>query len=307
MATAASESPATASSAPVPFWLDALGTEVRFRDVGGVRTRTLEAGSGSPIVVLHGIEASAENHIRNLSALAGCGRVIAPDLLGHGLTDKPDSGYDVADYGAHVLALMDLLEIERADVVGQSLGGWIGCWLALNAPERVGKLVLNTMAGLPIEDEEGWASFEGLVERSDAAMKTLDPETIRRRLEWIVADPATVTDELVSLRRRFWAHDGWQRVAPRVIRLLTRERYEPQQIGPAELERIDAPTLLVWTEANPVHGLAAAEAAVAHLPRGQLVVVDAAAHWPQFEQPAIFNTFVSTFLSLDAGGSTADA
>lgn len=305
MATEVSELPAT--SAPSPFWLEALGTEVRFHDVDGVRTRCLETGSGAPVVVLHGIEASAENHIRNLSALAAGRRVIAPDLLGHGLTAKPDSGYDVADYGAHVLALMDALGIERADVVGQSLGGWIACWLALNAPERVGKLVLNTMAGLPIEDEDGWASFAGLVGRSDEAMRTLDPAMIRRRLEWIVADPVTVTDELVSLRRRFWSQDGWQRIAGRVIRLLTLERYEPQQIGRAELERIDAPTLLVWTGANPVHGLDAAEAAVARLPRGELVVVDDAAHWPQFEQPESFNSFVDTFLSTDAGGAAAEA
>jgi pimeloyl-ACP methyl ester carboxylesterase len=297
MATAASDPSATTSPAPAPFWLEALGTDVRFHDAGGVRTRCLEIGSGAPVVVLHGVEASAENHIRNLSALAEGRRVIAPDLLGHGLTDKPDAGYDVADYGAHVLALMDARGIVRADIVGQSLGGWIACWLALNAPDRVGKLVLNTMVGLPIEDESGWASFAGLVERSDEAMRTLDPETIRRRLEWIVADPATVTDELVFLRRRFWSDDGWQRIAGRVIRLLTRERYERQQIGPADLERIAAPTLLVWTRANPVHGLDAAEAAVARLPRGELVVVDDAAHWPQFEQPQRFNAFVRRFLS----------
>lgn len=305
MTTAATDPPAAAVAAPEPFWLEGLGLEVRFRDAGGVRTRCLEAGSGPPVLVLHGIEASAENHIRNLAALARGRRVIAPDLLGHGLTDKPDAGYDVADYTRHVLALMDGLGIERADVVGQSLGGWIGCRLALEAPERVGRLVLNTMAGLPIEDEEGWRAFAGLVERSDDAMRTLDPDRIRRRMEWIVADPETVTDELVALRRRFWAQESWQRIAGRVVRLLTRERYEPQQIGPAELARIAAPTLLVWTEANPVHGVAAAEAALARLPHGELAVVEDAAHWPQFEQPAAFNRLVGRFLSLDAGGAAA--
>lgn len=287
------------------FWLEAFGTEIHFHDAGGVRTRCLELGSGPPLVVLHGIEASAENHIRNLAALAAGHRVIAPDLLGHGLTDKPDSGYDIADYGAHVLALMDGLGIEQADVVGQSLGGWIGCWLALNAPERVGKLVLNTMVGLPVDDETGWDSFEGLVGRSDEAMRTLDPEGIRRRLEWIVTDAATVTDELAELRRTLWAQPGWQRIAGRVIRLLTRERYEPQQILVADLERIECPTLLVWTAANPVHGLDSAERALAHLQRGELVVIDDAAHWPQFEQPARFNSAVRAFLSVNAGGATA--
>jgi 2-hydroxy-6-oxonona-2,4-dienedioate hydrolase len=299
MATAAS------STAPAPFWLEAFGTEIHFHDAGGVRTRCLETGGGAPLVVLHGVEASAENHIRNLAALGEIRRVVAPDLLGHGLTDKPDSAYDVADYGAHVLALMDELGIERADVMGQSLGGWIGCWLALNAPERVGKLVLNTMVGLPVDDA-GWESFAGLIGRSDEAMRTLDPDGIRARLEWIVADPASVTEELVQLRRSLWAQGGWQRIAGRVIRVLTRERYEPQQLNAADLERIECPTLLVWTAANPVHGIDAAERALAHLPHGELVVVDDAAHWPQFEQPESFNSFVQAFLSGDAGGQTAE-
>src|SRR5919106_3478867 len=103
------------------FWLEALRVEVRYRDAGGVRTRCLEAGGGRPLLVLHGIEASAENHIRNLTALGEIRRVIAPDLLGHGLTDEPDRAYDVDDYVRHVLALLDTLGIDRTDVMGQSL------------------------------------------------------------------------------------------------------------------------------------------------------------------------------------------
>jgi 2-hydroxy-6-oxonona-2,4-dienedioate hydrolase len=120
---------------------------------------------------------------------------------------------------------------------------------------------------------------------------------IRRRLEWIVADPGCITDELVELRRRIWSQPGWQRIAKRVIGLLTPARYEPQQIGPDELAAIEAPALLVWTAANPVHGLDAATQAVAELPRGELVVIDGAAHWPQFERPDAFDSAVTTFLS----------
>jgi 2-hydroxy-6-oxonona-2,4-dienedioate hydrolase len=279
------------------FWLDGLGIEVRYRDAGGVRTRCLETGHGAPLVILHGIEASAENHLRNLNALGRVRRVVAPDLLGHGLTGKPDCPYDIEDYVGHVLELLDALEIDRADILGQSLGGWIACRLALDAPERVGRIVLNTMAGLPIPDDDGRRAFEELVDRSGKAMRTLDPAVIRRRLEWIVADPSCITDEVVELRRRIWSQPGWQRVAANVIGLLTPARYEPQQIGPHELRAIEAPTLLVWTERNPVHGLDAATQAVAELPRGELVVIDGAAHWPQFERPEAFDSAVVSFLS----------
>jgi pimeloyl-ACP methyl ester carboxylesterase len=279
------------------FWLEGLGIEVRYRDAGGVRTRCLETGSGPPLLILHGIEASAENHLRNLAALGSVRRVIALDLLGHGLTDKPDRPYEVDDYVGHVLGLMDSLELERTDILGQSLGGWIACRLALDEPERVGLLVLNTMAGLPIPDEEGRRSFADLVSRSREAMRSLDPAGIRRRLEWIVAEPSCITDEVVELRRRIWSQPGWQRIAARVIGLLTPPRYDPQQIGPDELAAIDSRTLLVWTAANAVHGLDAASQAVAALPRGELVVIDGAAHWPQFERPEAFDSAVVSFLS----------
>jgi 2-hydroxy-6-oxonona-2,4-dienedioate hydrolase len=279
------------------FWLDGFGIEVRYRDAGGVRTRCLETGSGPPLLILHGIEASAENHLRNMPALGSVRRVIAPDLLGHGLTDKPDCPYEVDDYVRHALALLDEFGLERADVLGQSLGGWIACRLALDAPERVGRLVLNTMAGLPIPDDEGRRAFEELVARSGQAMRSLDPAVVRRRLEWIVADPACITDELVELRRRIWSQPDWQRVAARVIGLLTPARYEPQQIGPEELRAIEPPTHLVWTERNPVHGLDAATQALAELPRGELAVIDGAAHWPQFERPEAFDAAVVSFLS----------
>jgi 2-hydroxy-6-oxonona-2,4-dienedioate hydrolase len=285
------------------LWLDGFGIEIRYRDAGGVRTRCLETGNGAPLLILHGIEASAENHLGNLEALGRVRRVIAPDLLGHGLTEKPDCPYDIEDYVGHVLELLDELEIDRADVLGQSLGGWIACRLALNAPERVGRIVLNTMAGLPIPDDEGRRAFEELVARSGEAMRTLDSAVIRRRLEWIVADPSCITDEVVELRRRIWSQPGWQRVAANVIGLLTPARYEPQQIGPDELRAIESPTLLVWTERNPVHGLDAATQAVAELPQGELVVIDGAAHWPQFERPEAFDSAVGSFLSETLGNA----
>ena len=283
------------------FWLDGLGVEVRYRDAGGVLTRTIETGSGPPLLVLHGIEASAENHLRNLSALGSVRRVIAPDLLGHGLTDKPDCRYDVTDYAGHALDLVDALGLEQVDVLGQSLGGWIACRLALDHPERVGRIVLNTMAGLPIPDDEGRRAFADLVERSGQAMRSLNPDVIRRRMEWIVADPSCITDELVELRRRIWAQDDWQRVAARVIGLFTPARYESQQIDPEELAEIESPTLLVWTAANPVHGLDAATQAAAALPNGELIVIDGAAHWPQFERPEAFDDAVVSFLSEARG------
>jgi pimeloyl-ACP methyl ester carboxylesterase len=287
------------------LWLQALGTEVRYRDAAGVRTRCLETGEGATAIVLHGIEASAENHVRNLRALGAARRIVAPDLLGHGFTDRPDCAYDVADYGRHVLSLMDALGLESADLIGQSLGGWIACWLALNAPGRVRSLVINTMVGLPVEHDGGWESFAALVNQSTRAMASLDPDLIRSRLAWIVLDPGIVTDELVALRRRLWQEEGWQRVAARVITLLTPERYVPQQIGWEDLGRIEVPALVIWTRANPGHGLEVAERVVSALSDARLTVIEQAGHWPQYEQPAAFNAAVVDFYERIRGAREA--
>src|SRR5205085_1365087 len=80
------------------IWVDLLGAEVRFRDAGGLRTRSIEAGEGEPLILLHGSGGHAEAYSRNVLPLANDFRVHAVDMIGHGLTDKPESGYRARDY-----------------------------------------------------------------------------------------------------------------------------------------------------------------------------------------------------------------
>ena len=119
----------------------------RYVDAGGVRTRYFAAGSGPTVILLHGsslaIDAWATWHL-TIPVLARDYRVLAPDLIGFGLTDVAADGRHVPrlERRRHVSAFMDALDIERCSIVGHSEGGFIAAMLALDHPERVSTVVV---------------------------------------------------------------------------------------------------------------------------------------------------------------------
>lgn len=284
-------------------WLDLLGAEVRYYDAGGIRTRTIEAGSGEPLLLLHGVGGHAETYQRNVVALAAGGyHVYALDFIGHGYSDKPDQDYSVSVFADHVLRFLDAIGAERAHLSGESLGGWTAAWLALQHHQRVGKVILNTAAGLAITDDAPSRTAEyqerrkELRERTLAALDNPTRESVRKRLEWLMADPASVTEELLETRyqiylqpefrqaqRRYWTRDvGLQGDTE----LLTRER----------LARITAPTFFLWTEHDPFIPWPVAEQAHRIVPGSRFHVMVNCGHWPQFEESDEFNRLSLDFL-----------
>jgi 2-hydroxy-6-oxo-6-(2'-carboxyphenyl)-hexa-2,4-dienoate hydrolase len=284
-------------------WLDLLGAEVRYYDAGGIRTRAIEAGAGEPLVLLHGVGGHAETYQRNVVPLAEGGyHVYAIDFVGHGFSDKPDQDYGVSVFADHVLRFLDAIGAERAHLSGESLGGWTAAWLALQRPERVGKVILNTAAGLAIADQSPTLAAEyqerrkELRERTLAALDNPSRETVRKRLEWLMADPASVTEELLETRYRIYAQPEFRQAQRRYwsrdvslqgdTELLTRER----------LQRITAPTFFLWTEHDPFLPWQVAEQAHQLVRGSRFHVMRNCGHWPQFEDPDEFNRLSLDFL-----------
>src|SRR5580704_19680427 len=89
------------------MWLELVGTGIKetFHDVGGIRTRVLEAGDGPPLLILHGTGGHAETYQRNIGPLSRHFRVLVPDMLGHGFTDRPDVPYTLDDFSNHLFGL----------------------------------------------------------------------------------------------------------------------------------------------------------------------------------------------------------
>lgn len=120
----------------------------RFVTVHGYRRAYLRAGRGPAVLLIHGIGDSSATWEPVLSRLARRHTVIAPDLLGHGLSDKPRGDYSLGGFACGMRDLLSVLGIERVTVVGHSLGGGVAMQFAYQFPERCERLVLVGTGGV---------------------------------------------------------------------------------------------------------------------------------------------------------------
>lgn len=292
-------------TAPVTesFWVQALSAEVRHHDAAGATTRCIEAGSGPPVILLHGLSGHAETWIRNVGVLAERFHVYAIDMLGHGFTAKPPIDYSVGVLAEHVLDFMDAVGLARASMVGQSLGGWVAGWLAVHHPERVTSLVSATGAGLQITDDGEQLTKDVGAKVATATTKALDAPTrdkVRARLEWLMHDPSTVTDELVETRYRIYSAPDFVQAAPRLVSGLTGPLPAGDMLTADSLAKITCPTLVLWTRHNPTMPWEVGEAASKIIPGARFYLMEDAGHWPQFERPGEFHDVVVPFLTEHA-------
>lgn len=298
------------------IWTDLLGAQTHFLGER-YRTRVIEAGSGDPLILMHGIGGHAEAYSRNVVRLGGSFRAMAIDFLWHGYSDKPEyvDGEDIPAYAAQVLDLMDSQGLERAHFEGESLGGWVGMWLALHHPDRVNQLVLNTTAGIrwheqhdhghgaptthaaPTHAGDRVGGRSALAERSLAAISEPTPELIRKRLEWLMAEPDRVTDELVDVRLAMYSDPEVQRSLRAVfLNAFAGEGAPRKEIDEAELVNIAAPTLVLWTDHNPGTGPEVGRKIARAIPGAQFACMTDAAHWPQWEHAETHDELLTRFL-----------
>lgn len=286
------------------LWTDSLGAEVRFHQAGPWRTRALEAGEGDEhVILLSGISGHVEGWTRNVTALAAQGlHVHAIDAIGHGFTDKPsDVDYVAPLFARHIVAFLDALGIEKAHLVGQSLGGWNALYTAKTYPDRVGKIVHVTGAGILLDDADRARESEEVGDRVRAvtqrALAAPTLESVRERLEWLMHEPATVTDELVESRYRIYTLPDSRATMPKVVQQAPGEANRPYLLTEADLAEIPHETLVVWSDHNPTTPVEVGRRAAEILPNGRFALVTEAGHWPMFEQPEQFNGIVGPFLT----------
>ena len=134
---------------------------------------------------------------------------------------------------------------------------------------------------------------------SQAAADDPTEERIRARLEWLMADPATVTEELVAIRRTIYAQPGFAESMRHILCLQNPEIRRRNLITDAELAAVPHGALVVWTSDDP-SGPATTGAEMANkIDRGRYHHIDGAGHWPQWEQRTAFNSLVLDYLAED--------
>ena len=278
------------------MWLEMAGCEYRmgFVQAGPIRTRYLEAGVGhaETIVFLHGSGGYLEAYLRNIPAHAKHYRVFAIDMIGHGYSDKPDRPYQPADYVAHLIDFMNAMGLARIHISGESLGGWVAERFAATHPDRVGKIILNTAAGVHYDPE----ASNRLYTLSLKAAGEPSRENIRKRLEWLMLDPKVVTDEMVEMRFRVYTQPGFAQSMKNIMCLHTPEFRLPNLMTDAEWAKVKAPTLVVWTTHDPGSTIEVGRKLANGIQGAEFVVMENCGHWPQFEDAPTFNRLQLEFL-----------
>lgn len=298
-APSATASPSSAAVPQLPFqsiWGELRGVTFSqgWLDAKGIRTRYLHAGSEDKpaLILLHGVGGHAEAYVRNLQAHAEHFNVWAIDMIGHGWTDKPEGPREVADYVDHVLRVMDTLGIERASISGESLGGWVASRLAIDHPERVERLVLNTAGGSQADP----VVMERLKTLSMRAVEDPAWDFIKARVEWLMADKRKAFDDLIATRQAIYAQPGMVEAQRGNMVLQDMETRQRNILRAADYGRIQAPTLVLWTSDDPTADVSEGRRIASMIPGALFTVMDGCGHWPQFEDAPTFNRIHIDFL-----------
>jgi 2-hydroxy-6-oxonona-2,4-dienedioate hydrolase len=249
--------------------------------------RYLEDGppDGKILILLHGLGASAERWSRVIPTLSTDYRVIAPDIIGFGYSDKPAVEYTMDFFIEFLRSFLDKLGISKASIIGSSLGGHIASEFAIRFNHMVEKLVLVSPAGMMRKSSPALDRY---------IMAALYPEYQRvyETFREMVYDPNAINQEILM---DFVNRMSLPNAKYAFMSTLLGIRYAPGLKG--RLSNITAPTLLVWGENDTTIPLAECANQYNGIPNmDELVVMKKCRHIPPIEKPATFNRIVLRFL-----------
>jgi 2-hydroxymuconate-semialdehyde hydrolase len=225
-------------------------------------------------------------------------RVIAPDMVGFGYSDRPaGQTYSMDVWVQQALDLLDALDVPQVDLVGNSFGGALSLALAIRAPQRVRRLVLMGSVGVPFELTPGLDAAWGY-EPSIAAMRHL--------LDTFAFSRALVTDELAQLRYQASIRPGFQESFAAMFPAPRQRWIEAMTSPEAAIRALPHDTLIVHGREDKVIPLQTSLTLADWIPKSQLHVYSQCGHWTQIEHNARFNRLVADFLAeADAAQAAA--
>ncbi|MEN0139401.1 MAG: alpha/beta fold hydrolase [Rhodococcus sp. (in: high G+C Gram-positive bacteria)] len=263
-------------------------------DVGGIATNYHDEGEGRPVVLIHGsgpgVTAWA-NWRATIPALARNFRVIAPDILGFGYTERPDGvEYNAATWSEHLTGFLDALGLEKVSIVGNSFGGSLALNIATRHPERVDRLVLMGSVGVPFPITDGLDAVWGF-QPSLPAMRHL--------LDVFAYDRTLVTDELAELRLAAATRPGVQEAFGAMFPAPRQQGVDAMVVDEDRIAALPHDTLIVHGRDDQVIPMSNSLRLLELIERSQLHVFGRCGHWVQIEHAARFNTLVADFLAED--------
>jgi pimeloyl-ACP methyl ester carboxylesterase len=253
--------------------------------VFGSKIHYVEAGAGPTVILLHGLGGNTENWALNIGPLAARFHVIVPDQIGFGKSDKPLINYRVGTYVDFLDEFCKQLKIERASLVGESMGGWISAAYTLAFPQRVERLVLVDSAGYAPPPDFDSRTLYGLNPSTREGMKQLAAKVFYNKL--------FATDAVIDqvLTHRISAGDGY------TINSIIDSVIRGEDFLDKRVQAIKQPTLIVWGREDGLVSLADGQRFKKEIPNSTLLIFEQCGHVPPIEKAAEFNAAVLKFLS----------
>jgi 2-hydroxymuconate-semialdehyde hydrolase len=266
-----------------------IGSTVR---AVNIETNLHDSGSGFPIVLLHGsgpgVSAWA-NWRLTIPDLAKQYRVVAPDLVGFGFTERPDGiRYDMDTWIEHAIGVLDALKLEKVGLVGNSFGGALALHLLIRHPERIARAVLMGAVGVDFELTPGLEVAWGY---------TPSVPNMRALLDLFAYDRSLVSDELAELRYKASIRPGMQEAFSAMFPA-PRQRWIDAMAAPeADVRAIDKEVLVIHGREDRIIPLSNAHKLLELIPRAQLHVFGRCGHWTQIEHSRRFNRLLADFFA----------
>ena len=259
----------------------------------GIRTNYHDSGgAGAPVLLIHGsgpgVSAWA-NWRLVMPALAQQARVIAPDMVGFGYTERPQGFvYNMDAWVRQAVGLLDALGIERTDLVGNSFGGGLSLALAIRPPERVRRLVLMGSAGVSFPLTEGLDAVWGY---------TPSVENMRAIMDYFAFDQGLMSDDLARLRFEASIRPGFQESFAAMFPAPRQRWIEALASAEADIRALPHQALVIHGREDRVIPLATSLTLSSWIQRSQLHVYGQCGHWTQIEHAARFARLVGDFLA----------
>ena len=259
-------------------------------DAGGLRTHFIDEGDGQPVVLIHGGGAGADaysNWSKTIPILAPHYRVLAFDMLGFGKTAKPDGEFEYtqAARNKHLIAFLEALNLKKATVVGNSMGGATAIGAAVERPDLIGKLVLMGSAGL-------------VTAISPSLQTILHYNFTREGMVAIVRaltnDQFPVDDELVDYRMKNALDPDARRAYGATMKIIKEQgglAYEESFVA-----RVQVPTLIVNGKQDKIVSLDLARRFLDLIPRSWGYFIPQCGHWAMIEHPGDFGSATLNFI-----------
>jgi pimeloyl-ACP methyl ester carboxylesterase len=256
-------------------------------------------GAGPALLLLHGIAGSSRTWRDVIPLLTDRFTVIAPDLIGHGLSEKPVGDYSLGAFASGIRDLLDVLDVDHATVVGQSFGGGVAMQLAYQHPELCDRLVLVASGGLG--REVNWMLRFFTLPGSEYLMPVIFPGFVR---DWGDSLMRAINNRGVRMGRISEMWSAYASLAEaenrKAFARTIRSVIDPGGQIVSALDRLylasSMPTLIIWGDHDDIIPVSHAHAACDAIPGCRLEIIEGVGHFPQIEAPQEFVAAVIDFV-----------